>query len=162
MFVEVSGFAAAQDVDLPESLYPASTSDDEVDDDDDDDDDDNKKKKIDTVVLALVRWLSPHPNAIVRDPSLRPVAPPPLDINHCLWEFTKQNLRRDSLSGRLFTPQLHMFPGKSRQERVDHATSLRHARYDLLTLDSLGLIMNCTCIDNDPNTILETVTLPFA
>ena len=113
------------------------------------------------MVLALIRWLSPHPNAIVRDPSLRPVAPPPLYLNHCLWEFTKQDLRRDSLNGRLFTPQLHLFPGRSPQDRRDSADALRYAMHDLITLDALGMIMNCTCVDNDPNTILETVVLPF-
>ena len=158
MFIEVSGFVAAEGVVLPESLHPESEGDGT---DDHDDDDDKEEKKIDTVVLTLIRWLSPHPKAIVRDPSLRPVAPPPLDIDHCLWEFTKQDLRRDSLSGRLFTPQLHLFPGKSRQERRDNAEDLRYARYDVITLDSLGMIMNCTCVDNDPNTILETVILPF-
>ena len=36
-----------------------------------------------------------------------------------------------------------------------------HARYDLIQLESIESYVNCTFIDNNQNSIMETVTLPF-
>ena len=41
----------------------------------------NRSDNCTSITFALVRWLSPHPNAILRDRKLRPVCSPPFDIN---------------------------------------------------------------------------------
>ena len=144
MFVRVSGLAEAGiQVPLP-LLHPA-----------------NDSCNDDQVSLALVRWLSPHPLALLCDDKMLPVCPPPFGINHALWTFSKTNRRRGYLTGNLFAQQLHLFPGRDRDTQRINASSLSHAMYDLITIESIDTIMNCTPVDNDNDCILETVTLPF-
>jgi hypothetical protein len=140
MFVRVSGFGVS--IDLPDELRHPLTNDRDV-------------------TLSVVRWLSPHPNAILRDSEQRPVCSPPFDINHCLWKFTTLPHRRKSCTGRLFTPQLRLFGADSITQRKN-VDSVSYARYDLIQIQSIDKFMNCTLVDNDGSTILETVTLPFA
>ena len=142
MFVRVSGFGAESGVELPVSLRNPTT---------------NTK----SVVLALIRWLSPHPNAILRDAERRPVCPPPFDINHALWKYSVLPRQRESLQRGNVDRQLSMFQGSTNIEKRQHADSLRRARYDLVQVESIDQFMNCTTIDNDPNTIMQTLTLPF-
>ena len=122
----------------------------------------SKKKNTTSVVFALVRWMSPHPNAMLRDSEKRPVCPPPFDLNHALWTFTKLPGRRDSFSDAHVMRQLDLFPGSDRASKLDRASTFERARYDLVELDSIDKFMNCTTIDDDTDTILETITLPFA
>ena len=70
MFVKVSGLSEAG-IDVPEEMRASAHN------------SCNEK----SVTLALVRWLSPHADALLRDDQLRPVCPPPFDINHALWTF---------------------------------------------------------------------------
>ena len=140
MFVRVSGFGVS--IDLPDEMRnpPANDRD---------------------ATLALVRWLSPHPNALLRDSELRPVCSAPFDINHALWKFTSLPHRRESFTGRLFSRQLHLFAGSDNATQRANADLLAYARYDFIQIQSIDKFMNCTLVDNDGSTILETVTLPF-
>jgi len=139
MFVKISGFGSTGIV-LPRSLMFESSS----------------------VVFALVRWLSPHPDAgLLRDETLRPVCPAPFDINHALWTFSKLPQRRRSFTDHLFARQLHLFSGSSNTERRASARQQDRAMYDLIQPDSINQYMNCTSIDNDPSKLMETITLPF-
>ena len=114
------------------------------------------------VTLALVRWLTPDPRALMRDEQFRPLCPPPFGTNHTLWNFAKTQRQRSYLTDRLFARQLDLFPGTDRATKRRHADSLKHAMYDLIQMETLDTYMNCTSIDNNDNTILETITLPFA
>ena len=145
MFVRVSGLAEAG-VTVPRDLrVPANNTCDE-----------------NRVTLALVRWLSPHAAALLRDDQLRPVCPPPFDINHALWTFSRTRHVRPYFSDHLFSRQLTLFPGHDRVTRRQYAYTLRHARYDLVKLESIDIFMNCTLLDNQPDgSILESITLPF-
>ena len=142
MFVRISGFGANSGVELPPSLRNPTT---------------NTK----SVVLALIRWLSPHPNAILRDAECRPVCPPPFDINHALWKYSVVPRQRAYLQRANVDRHLSMFQGNTDNQKRDHAHSLRRARYDLVQVESIDKFMNCTTIDDDPNTIMQTITLPF-
>ncbi len=145
MFVRVSGLSHAG-VNVPRSLRdPANTT-----------------CNRDSVTLALVRWLTPHPLATCRDEQLRPLSPPPFDINHALWTFAKTQRQRGYFSDHLFARQLDLFPGHDRTSRRANALKLKYARYDLIQIESIDTYMNCTMhIDGDIESILETVTLPF-
>lgn len=136
MFLRVSGFSDSR-IKLPQSLR-------------------NPPENSSTLVLALVRWLSPHPNAVLRDSELRPICPAPFDANHSLWKFTKLTRARRSFDRRNIERQRHLFGGQ--RELVDR---LKKARYDLYEVENLDYFINCTHIDDDSDTILETHTLPF-
>ena len=145
MFVRVSGLENAG-IAVPESLrVPA-----------------NDTCNRNSVTLALVRWLIPHPLALSRDEKLLPLCPPPFDINHALWTFAKTTRARGYFSDHLFARQLNLFPGRDRVTQRQYANTLKYARYDLVTLESIDTYMNCTFLDNDPNgSILESITLPL-
>jgi len=145
MFVRVSGLSEAG-VTVPENLrVPANNSCDEK-----------------RVTLALVRWLSPHAVALLRDDQLRPMCPPPFDINHALWTFARTRRPRPYFSDNLFARQLTLFPGHDRNTRRQYAYTLKHARYDLVQLESIDIYMNCTFLGNQTDgSILESITLPF-
>jgi len=119
----------------------------------------------DSVILALVRWLVPHPEAMDRDSKLRPVCPPPFDINHALWTFARTPHRRflwnGRGAGRQISRQLHMFPGRNERAQRRSSDNLSRAFYDLIHVDTIGEIMNCTCIDQSSDVIMQTVTIPF-
>jgi len=113
------------------------------------------------VILALVRWLSPHPTTVLRDSEKRPVCPGPFDTNHSLWKFTELDQRRPAFTPARLSDKLHMFNGCDDNARKGHAETFSKAQYDLVRVESLDYFMNCTYIDDDANTILETNTLPF-
>ena len=142
MFVRVSGFGHGSGIHVPRTLR-------------------NPRSNTHTLVLCLIRWLSPHPNAILRDEMKRPICPAPLDINHALWTFTKLPRPRSALSDLDEVRQLDLFPGSDDPSRRDNAKRLSYAMYDLVQLESIEHFMNCTLIDGSPDVVLETVTLPF-
>ena len=139
MFIKITGFhdpAEGNGMVLPEGLrHPRS----------------NHKH----VILALVRWLSPHPNAITRDDHQRPVCPPPFEFNHALWTFAKVESARTCFSARQFQPQSNLFGETNPVEQH------KYARYGLLQPTTFETFMNCTVINHTNSTILETITLPF-
>ena len=90
-----------------------------------------------------------------------PMCPAPFDINHALWTFCKLERRRECLTRLDRVRQIHMFPGSDDTSRRDTAKRLSWARYDLIQLETIERFMNCTLIDGSPDTILETLTLPF-
>jgi len=141
MFLQIDGFSD-EDIKLPIRLR-------------------NPRQNNTSVVLALVRWLSPHPNSDTRDFERRPVAPSPFDINHSIWQFTKIPHRRPVFATPELSRQLHLFSGSNENERLAHSEMLCKAHYDLVVVESFDYFMNCTYIDDDQNTILETNTLPF-
>ena len=140
MFVKVSGFG--QDfsgIMLPEYLRDADPS---------------------SLVLALVRWLSPHDSAIIRDSKKRPICSSPFDINHALWKFTKTPRERRIFRSRLFARQRGLFGIDEDIQRMTMDRD-RYAHYDLLDPRCFATYVNCTSIDGDPCTFLETITIPF-
>ena len=144
MFCRVSGLAHAG-VHVPDDLrVPA-----------------NNTCTANSVTLALVRWLEPDTRALLRDAHHRPVCPPPFDINHALWKFAKTRSQRGYFTDHMFLRQLDLFPGTDRQARQQSADGHKHAMYDLIRLECIDKFMNCTSIDSDKDTILETITLPF-
>ena len=141
MFVQVSGFGDGVGIFLPTHLRNPST---------------NKN----SVTFALVRWLSPHPNSVGRDDSHRPMCPAPFDINHALWEFTRLPAKRWPFAHHHHERQLHLFPGSNDGERRHHAHLLERARFDLIQVETIEHLINCTPSDRD-SYIMETITLPF-
>ena len=108
---------------------------------------------------SLVRWLTAHPRALVRDDALRPLCPPPLDINHALWKFAEED--RSLLTPRIVNQHITSYPGNTMSESLTHMRSEQRAWFGLVEIDCLREILNCTSVDNDLNTILQTITLPF-
>lgn len=115
----------------------------------------------DQVRLAVVRWLSPDPRCLLRDSKSLPLCPPPFGANHALWTFSKNPTRRSYFSDHMFARQLHLFPGSDRETKRQNAMTQKRAMYDLIQLESIDHFMNCTFIDGDHDSIMETVTLPF-
>ena len=121
------------------------------------------------VVLTLIRRLSAHQDASLRDDQQRPVCSPPLFMNHALWSYTKTPSRRSVFrgidNGTAFEldRQLALFCGSNDRERRVHATTHACALYDLVVSERLDTFMNCTVVDEDSSSssILETITLPF-
>ena len=145
MFVKVSGLSEAG-IEVPEEMRTSA----------------NNSCNEKSVILALVRWLAPHPLALSRDDALSPLCPPPFDINHALWIFAKIQRQRPYFSDNLFARQLNLFPGHDRVTQRQYANTLKYARYDLVQLENIDKFMNCTFLLNDPNgSILESITLPF-
>ena len=89
MFVRVSGLGHAG-VTVPEDLLDAP----------------NSTCNRNSVTFTLVRWLTPHPRAIIRDDRLRPMCPAPFDINHALWTFARTPRQRGYFTDHLFARQL--------------------------------------------------------
>ena len=147
MFVRVSGLAHVG-VAVPRSLrVPANRA--------------NTTCNRNSVTLALVRWLTPHPLETSRDAQLLPVCPPPFDINHALWTFAKTTRQRGYFTDNLFARQIDLFPGNDGRRRRQNALKLKYDRYDLIQLETMKTYMNCTRIDDDIDSILETISLPF-
>ena len=142
MFVKISGFGVGSNIILPKGLRLP-------------------KKNATDVVFALGRWLSPHPNATVRDADHRPLCPAPFDLNHALWRYTKLTQKRHPFARDYHLTQLDLFPGSDVYSQRVAADRLAFDRYDFIELKSIDHFMNCTIIDDDPSCILETITLPF-
>ena len=109
MFVKVSGLSEAG-IDVPEQIRTSA----------------NNSCDEKSVTLALVRWLTPHLLALSRDDALRPLCPPPFDINHALWTFAKIQHQRPYFSDNLFARQLNLFTGHDRATQRQHANTLKY------------------------------------
>jgi len=105
--------------------------------------------------------LSPHPNALIRDTKLRPICPPPLDINHALWTYSTRP--RGALTAAVIRKHFDLFPGDTKDERERSVRSERDVYFDLYQPETLECFINCTQVnmETDTHTILETITLPF-
>ena len=114
-----------------------------------------------SVVFALIRWLSPHPEAILRDDGCRPICSPPFDINHVLWEFTKEST--DTVSTSVLQQNIMFYDGDTMEERFKNGKLECKTKFDLIIPESFDKFMNCTRINirSDHDTILETITIPF-
>ena len=113
----------------------------------------------DSVTYALVRWLTAHPNALIRDDCMRPLCSSPMDINHGLWKFAEED--RPLVTPSILGKHVTFYPGKNVSEKVNHMHSEERAWFGLVEVDCIKEIMNCTCVDDDLQTILQTITLPF-
>lgn len=133
MFVQVTGFRNHVDICLPN-------------------DEDSR-------TYGLIRWLCPHPNALVRDDMKRPMCPPPMDINHALWKFAEED--RHLLTQDVLKSHCTCYPGSTVSDQVTHMHSEKRAWFGLVELQTIKEILNCTNVDNDLNTILQTITIPF-
>ena len=138
MFVKVSRFGHGAGIFLPEHIRHDGDG--------------------DSCVFAVVRWLSPHPDSLLRDSKLRPICPAPFDINHALWTYSKRGRERSVFRNRAnITRQLHIFPGP---DRLANVYQFARAMYDVVQVQTIEHLINCTNIDNC-SSILETVVLPF-
>ena len=133
MFVQVKGFKNHDDICLPNGE--------------------------DSRTYALIRWLCAHPNALVRDDMKRPICPSPMDINHALWKFAEED--RHLLTPDILRSHCICYPGSTVSDQVRHMDSEKRAWFGLVELKTVKEILNCTNVDNDLNTILQTITLPF-
>ena len=140
MFVKVSGFGHGSGIFLPSHMrHPAAND--------------------CSCVFAVIRWLSPHRDALLRDAKSRPICPAPFDINHALWTFSRRiRVVRPVFRNRdNITRQLNLFSGPNRRAC---ANQLARAMYDIVLVQTIEHLINCTFIDDSTN-ILETVVLPF-
>lgn len=114
-----------------------------------------------SVEFVFIRWLSPHPNAVVRDNDLRPICPPPLDINHALWTYSSRT--RGALTTAVIRKHISYFHGDNDDERERSVQSEIDAYFDLIQPECLKHFINCTRVnmETETHTILETITLPF-
>ena len=154
MFVKVSGFGQASGITLP--LHVRNSEEDTsllL----------NSEEDTSSVVFAVVRWLSAHPRATLRDSEDRPVCPPPLDTNHALWTYSKLTRRRPIFSTRdpIFRRQLSAFPGSDETQRITNSNAEAFAYYGLVLPETFVSYMNCTSVSMNQSDILETITLPF-
>ena len=110
------------------------------------------------IQFALMRWLSPHADALVRDTKMRPICPPPMDINHALWTYARRPARRNLRGSH------NVFYGGATEEERKHSLQIEsHAFFDLIQPDTFAGFVNCTPINTvtETDTILETITIPF-
>ena len=105
---------------------------------------------VSSVTLALIRWLSPHSLALVRDKERRPLCSPPFEFNHALWTFTKTD--RPDLTDAVILSNSQCYPD------ADSVVDEKNTRFDLISIRSLTTYMNCTVLGDK---ILETITIPF-
>ena len=56
--------------------------------------------------------------------------------------------------------QIHLFPGADDAARRVNATRVERARFDLIQLETIEHLINCTPVDHG-SYIMETITLPF-
>jgi len=140
MFVEISGFCEGG-ITVPHRLHSSS--------------------KGGTVVLALIRWLSAHPDALLRDTSRRPICTSPLDINHALWKYAKSN--RLLLTTNTVRKNLRYYDGSDEAQRLRNYRRESDAYFDLILPETFESYMNCTPCNEltQENSILETITIPF-
>ena len=113
-----------------------------------------------SVEFALIRWLSPHQDSLIRDSQQRPIAPPPLDINHALWTY--ERWPRNALTPNVIRKHINFY-GDTQLKRDRNVDSETDAHFDLVHPESLLNFINCTPIntETDTHTILETITIPF-
>jgi hypothetical protein len=159
MFVHIEGFNK-DGIGLPKKFRSTTTqhgSDSGSDDDGDGDGDGDSD-----VVFALIRWLTPHPDAVLRDSERRPICPAPLDINHALWTYATET--RQLINRRIINKNLMCFPGQDAQERKHNAELERRAMFGLVQPQSFENFINCTRINTTTTReveLLETITIPF-
>ena len=89
-------------------------------------------------VGVLVRWLTPHKDAIMYDNE--PTCPGPLSRSHNLWSWHRTDVRRSAISGyhygRLSDTQKKWLEPESKRE------SLLFASYDVVEFQSIGKYAN--------------------
>ena len=120
--------------------------------------------------LVLGRWFTPHRDAVQRDACLRPLAPGPLGINHCLWTYSQAPRSRRVLVNAQGVPtaafrrQAHLF-GRTADEQRHCLDREKYAYYALISPKSIARRANMcpTFIPGtstpDTSTWLETVTM---
>ena len=113
----------------------------------------------DSVKHVLARWLTPHSRALIRDDMLRPLCPSPMDINHALWKFAEED--RPLLTSTIVNKHIQWYPGNDMSESVRQMRSEQRAWFGLVEIECIEEIINCTSVDDDPLTVLQTITLPF-
>ena len=105
------------------------------------------------VVGALVRWFTPHADALMSGDS--PTCPGPLCHSHNLWSWHRTEVRRTAISGyhygRLPDAQKAWLQPQSKRE------ALHFASYDVVELQTLGKYANVTP-DFCTNGFLESVS----
>ena len=122
------------------------------------------------ITLVLVRWFSPHPDAMARDSLFRPVCPGPLGVNHCKWirAVTTRPRRciNDARSWSRAQKVLGIRPTDLEVTRAD----LTHARYEFQQVEGIEQYVSMNPYQTwDPaarawaphvDAFLETVVIP--
>ena len=91
---------------------------------------------VNALEFTLVRWLSPHPDTLLRDSKLRPICKPPMDINHALWTYATRPADRD-----LNTANIQFYDGNTENERKTCFRSEIQAYFDLIQPDSFVTLL---------------------
>ena len=102
-------------------------------------------------VGVLVRWLTPHKDAVMYGGE--PTCPGPLCQTHNLWSWHRTNVRRTAISGFRFG----RLPDAQKAWLESKREGLLHASYDVVELASIGKYANITpdfCTDG----FLESVS----
>ena len=89
--------------------------------------------------LVLVRWLEPHGDAWQRDGRGLPVCSGPLQVNNCLWKYSRTPTPRHILRSppaRALRRQLYMF-GSNRDEIQIRCEQEKYAFYGLIGTDNI-------------------------
>ena len=89
------------------------------------------------------------------------MCPPPFDINHALWKYSLLPRQRESFQRPNVDRHIFMFQGSTDIEKRQHDNSLSRGRYDLIQVEVIDKFMKCTTIDNDPSTIMQSLTIPL-
>ena len=116
----------------------------------------------DTLSLVLVRWFSPHPHSTERDCDYLPLCPPPLNINHALWQYAVTDCVRpilfddDSTPSAAYQDQFYMF-GRSRKQSLERLQAESRAYYDLILVSRIKC-KTFMCPEFELNTVVEGKT----
>lgn len=124
----------------------------------------------DQVNFVLVRWFSPHPEAVERDELHRPLCPGPLGINHCSWVWSKTTRPRSCITNERIWSSWegirNTVPEEVRVKRQD----LMHASYEFQEICHIDAYVSMNSLyqwnaeaktwSKSVNTFLETVVIP--
>ena len=80
-------------------------------------------------------------------------------INHALWKFAEED--RPLLTSTIVNKHIQWYPGNDMSESVKQMRSEQRAWFGLVEIECIEEIINCTSVDDDPLTVLQTITLPF-
>ena len=103
-------------------------------------------------VGVLVRWLTPHEEAIMYHDE--PTCPGPLRHTHNLWSWHRTDVRRTDISGYHYG----RLPETQKKWLIDCRESLMFASYDVVEFHSLGKYANVARDFDRANAFLESAS----
>ena len=122
-----------------------------------------KEVVADSLILALVRWFEPHPDATKRDSLHLPLCPEPFSINHALWRYAETpNVRSVLVNAstkepcETFTNYRSMF-GKTAEEQIRRLRSEQKAYYGFIKPSSIRSVAFMSA-EYEMNTLIPSDT----